>query len=630
LTTKLNRKGLSNTIRVLMSTIKYCGLFQPFIKNDNLCHNSLILSLKSIIAMKIKTIILATLGLLLASSLLSFGQSTTILPGEILPQMTTIQRTGLSNPNNGTLVFDKDTKSYWYVKDGNWIELPSNNFWQLNGINGNEIANTNSGGFWSSNPTTVSSSMPSPFTAPATGAGTRLMWIPSRSAFRVGTVTTTEWDASNIGLFSFASGYNTRAADLGTALGYYTQASYNGTATGYYTNASGVSSTAMGGATVASGNFSVAIGYASNATESFSTSIGHNNVSSGRFSTSIGASARAQSYASTAIGDSVTAGAIYATAMGYNTKALGSYSTTMGHSAVATGNYAVSIGYFSKATNSNDWAAGYYTEATGGISTAFGGSTKATGNVSTSMGYGTVASGNISTAMGWYTQASGQYTTAMGNSTVASGQYSTAMGYKVNTNLKKGSFAIGDSDPFSQGVTNSNNENEFLARFANGYYFLTSGNTSPTGIIASAGSNSWSAISDSSRKERLKPINGESILQKIANFKLTTWNYKGQDPRKFRHYGPMAQEFFHAFGHDEVGTIGCDTLINQQDFLGVNFAAIQALEYRTTELQNKNKELQLKNDLLEKEMQEMRVLKSRIERLEALLEEKEISIRKEP
>jgi hypothetical protein len=34
-----------------------------------------------------------------------------------------------------------------------------------------------------------------PTTAPFSGAGTRLMWIPSRSAFRVGTVSSNDTDA---------------------------------------------------------------------------------------------------------------------------------------------------------------------------------------------------------------------------------------------------------------------------------------------------------------------------------------------------------------------------------------------------------------------------------------------------
>jgi hypothetical protein len=46
----------------------------------------------------------------------------------------------------------------------------------------------------------------------------------------------------------------------------------------------------------------------------------------------------------------------------------------------------------------------------------------------------------------------------------------------------------------------------------------------------------------------------------------------------------MSQDFYKAFGRDALGEIGCDTLINQQDFLGVNFIAIQALEKRTEEI----------------------------------------------
>ena len=50
----------------------------------------------------------------------------------------------------------------------------------------------------------------------------------------------------------------------------------------------------------------------------------------------------------------------------------------------------------------------------------------------------------------------------------------------------------------------------------------------------------------------------------------------------------MAQDFQAAFGKDNYGAIGNDSTINQSDFLGVNFIAIQALEKRTTELKNEN------------------------------------------
>jgi hypothetical protein len=82
-------------------------------------------------------------------------------------------------------------------------------------------------------PTTVTTN-PAGFTVPVSGAGTRMMWLPEKSAFRVGTVASPNWDADSIGLGSFASGDETKA-------------------TGYV-------SSATGGSTVASGNFSMAMG----------------------------------------------------------------------------------------------------------------------------------------------------------------------------------------------------------------------------------------------------------------------------------------------------------------------------------------------------------------------------------
>jgi hypothetical protein len=186
----------------------------------------------------------------------------------------------------------------------------------------------------------------------------------------------------------------------------------------------------------------------------------------------------------------------------------------------------------------------------------------------------------------------------MGNSTTASGAYTTAMGYKVSTNNEKGAFIIGDSDPQNTGVTAGAVTDQFVSRFYNGYFLLTSNNSTRTGMVANHGDNSWSAISDSTKKEKIVPVDGEDFLTKISKFKLSTWNYKGQDPKTFRHYGPMAQDFHNAFGKDALGTIGCDTLINQQDFLGVSFIAIQALEKRTEKIE----ELQKKNTAQEQQI----------------------------
>ena len=71
--------------------------------------------------------------------------------------------------------------------------------------------------------------------------------------------------------------------------------------------------------------------------------------------------------------------------------------------------------------------------------------------------------------------------------------------------------------------------------------------------------------------------------------RLGTWNYKGQDAKQYRHYGPMAQDFFAAFGHDELGVIGEDKSINQADLDGVNLIAIQALIKEVEALKAENK-----------------------------------------
>ena len=109
--------------------------------------------------------------------------------------------------------------------------------------------------------------------------------------------------------------------------------------------------------------------------------------------------------------------------------------------------------------------------------------------------------------------------------------------------------------------------------------------------------------SDKTNKENFKPVDGEAVLGKIRGFELSSWNFIGHDPKKFRHYGPMAQDFFAAFGHDGLGQIGSETTINSGDLAGILMIAVQALEKRTAEL--KQKEAQ------------MAVLESKVERLKA-------------
>jgi hypothetical protein len=60
----------------------------------------------------------------------------------------------------------------------------------------------------------------------------------------------------------------------------------------------------------------------------------------------------------------------------------------------------------------------------------------------------------------------------------------------------------------------------------------------------------FTASSDKTKKENFKPVNGEAVLGKIRGFELSSWNFIGHDPKEFRHYGLMAQDFFAAFVSD--------------------------------------------------------------------------------
>src|SRR5215831_60984 len=128
-----------------------------------------------------------------------------------------------------------------------------------------------------------------------------------------------------------------------------------------------------------------------------------------------------------------------------------------------------------------------------------------------------------------------------------------------------------------------------------------------------------------------QPVDGEAVLGKIRGLALSSWNFIGHDPTQFRHYGPMAQDFFAAFGHDEVGQIGTETTINAGDMAGILMIAVQALEKRTAELRQKEVQmaaqaqelaaLQAQNARLQAAVvrQEERdaALAARLERLEA-------------
>ena len=190
---------------------------------------------------------------------------------------------------------------------------------------------------------------------PALGSGPRFMWDPYHAAFRAGYANGTQWDGGNIGYYSAATGYNTKASGTtATAMGYSTTASgFASTAMGISTIASGDYSTAMGDYDTASGQYSTAMGYSSIASGNTSIAMGNHTIANNNFTTSMGFYATASGLVSTAMGIHTTASGYASTASGFYTTASGNYSTAMGTTTSASGSSSTAIGNCVSTNNEN-------------------------------------------------------------------------------------------------------------------------------------------------------------------------------------------------------------------------------------------------------------------------------------
>ncbi|WP_300598617.1 tail fiber domain-containing protein [Niabella sp.] len=292
------------------------------------------------------------------------------------------------------------------------------------------------------------------------------------------------------------------------------------------------------------------------------------------------------------------------TIAGFGSTTSGFNANTMGYGTKATGENALAVGNVTTASGKNSFAAGIGATASGSNSIAMGLQTTATADDAIAMGYYAEASGIQSVAIGSgpYTKAIGKQAVSIGTSNQATGDHSFVIGTYGKT-LHPGAFIITDyrSAVYEFGTT-STADNQMTMRFGGGYRLLTSSgldaNAGP-GVALAPNGNSWSSISDSTKKENYLQPNGTDFLSKIKGMKLGSWNYKGQDKQLYRHYGPMAQEFHSLFGNDGTGTIGNDTTIASADIDGVMMIALQALAKQVDQLSEANKKLQQRVQQLE-------------------------------
>jgi trimeric autotransporter adhesin len=184
-------------------------------------------------------------------------------------------------------------------------------------------------------------------------------------------------------------------------------------------------------------------------------------------------------------------------------------------------------------------------------------------------GLANTASGTYASVIGGYKNvASGAYAiVAGGNSSTASGTLTYAAGYHAKA-VNNGSFVWSDYASGSATVSDKK-ANQFVVR-ASGGTTIYSNEAATSGVSLTAGSGTWASLSDRNAKTAIALLDDASILAKVASLPISAWQYKTE--HGVRHVGPMAQDFYAAFG---TGTD--DRHITSIDEDGVALSAIKAL-----------------------------------------------------
>jgi len=214
-------------------------------------------------------------------------------------------------------------------------------------------------------------------------------------------------------------------------------------------------------------------------------------------------------------------------------------------------------------------ASGYFATVGGGFSNTAGGASATVGGgfQNTAGPYAAVGGGDSNTASGSSSMVPG------GKSNAAQGDFSFAAGYGAHTAPSAaGSFVW--SDISSNFDTMAWGANQFVVRATGGFWLATGVDTQgnfTSGQRMAAGSSSWSPLSDRNAKTDMMPVDGRVIAARLSHLPLTTWRYKSQ-AEGIRHMGPVAQDFYAAFGLGED-----DRFISTIDADGVALAAIQGL-----------------------------------------------------
>jgi hypothetical protein len=426
-------------------------------------------------------------------------------------------------------------------------------------------------------------------------------------------------------------------------------------------NAFGLYASICGGFTNFAGNEAATVcgGQLNNATGINSTiSGGKSNNASGEYTTIGGGFNNSASQGSTVGGGSFNNADVFFATIGGGVENRASDLSTVGggyqnkasstHSTVGGGSGNIASGESSTVSGgSGNLASAFGASVGGGEGNSAGGSRATVGggfaniaggqNSSIGGGESNTSSGYVSTISGGFTNAAskdgatvggGQFNSANGiNSTVsggfsnvatgiqgivpggyfshASGNYTFAAGTRAKA-IYDGSFVWADGNNFD---FSSQVNNQFSARATGGFRLATGidGAGNVTWRCSMVNGESWACTSDRNMKENFAEVDSLAILEKVSQMPVLYWNAKGADPN-VKHLGPMAQDFYAAFG---LGT--SDTTISTIDLDGVALAAIQGLNQLSQQQAEQIADLNAENESLKTQLSDIEARLSALE-----------------
>lgn len=239
---------------------------------------------------------------------------------------------------------------------------------------------------------------------------------------------------------------------------------------------------------------------------------------------------------------------------------------------------------------SHNIASGPYSTIAGGVN-----------NSSSEFG-ATIGGGAGNSATGAYSMIPG------GFANEAAGEFSFAAGRRARiASEHPGTFLFADS---SDTIFRSQGANEFGVRATGGIRLVTgvdeAGSPASEARLA-PGSGAWEVLSDRNAKTGFASVDRHDLLERLMNVSVTTWSYKHQNP-SVRHIGPVAQDFYSAFG------LGQDNrYISTVDADGVVLASVQGLYDIVQEQERQIKALEAENTA---QLEQLTTLEARLSVLE--------------